>query len=330
MNLSKQNIVDMILRDRKNNPSKKKGEAYAPVNFALIKYWGKDKNFEHVMMPFTSHLSVSMKQQMGTKTILSQSDDDVIFLNGKQVERDSKFYQKAFAFIDLFRDPKTKLKIETENTVPTAAGLASSASGFAALTLALHDLYAWDLSKEQLSVFARLGSGSASRSVYQEGFVEFVKGTQNDTLDSVAKPFQSNLKSLAVGLLIFNAEEKKISSSVGMKETVEKSRLYKETWEQQVADDLKAIKQNLLLGSFDAVGRIAQRNALAMHATMHDAGITYSTAETLGHIEKLIELQKQGVPLYFTQDAGPNLKLLAENLDIIRGYDPNIPAYDLL
>lgn len=328
--MNKQDVVNIILGNKKNNAPKAQGIAYAPVNFALIKYWGKDKNFEQLMLSLTGHLSVSMKEHMGTKTILTPSAEDVVFLNGKKLDAESKFHKKAFAFIDLFRNGHSPIKIDTENTVPTGAGLASSASGFAALTLALDDFYGWNLSKEQLSILARLGSGSASRSVYETGFVEFIKGTQSDTLDSVSVPIESKLKAFYVGLLIFSEEEKKVSSSDGMKQTVENSTLYKTTWVKQVEDDLRDIKQALLSGHFNQVGQIAQRNALAMHATAHDAGVTYSSEETFKHIEKLIELQKQGIPLYFTQDAGPNLKLLAESPEIITKHYPNVPVYRLL
>src|SRR5437016_6822460 len=114
-----------------------------------------------------------------------------IVLNGQALANDSSFVKRTSEFLDLFRstlDKKWHLKIDIKMKVPIAAGLASSASGFASLVLALNDLFDWRLKKQDLSILARLGSGSAARSFWN-GFVEWHAGVQTDGMDSFAEPF---------------------------------------------------------------------------------------------------------------------------------------------
>ena len=159
-------------------------EGRAPVNIAMIKYWGKRDPV--LNLPVTGSLSVAIPD-LGTHTLLAPADTDTISIAGEPQPPESAFVQRVSRFLDPFRRPDVPgFRVDTTNTVPTAAGLASSASGFAALTLALDDLFSWRLPSAHLSVLARVGSGSACRSIFPRGFVEWARGEREDGMDSHA------------------------------------------------------------------------------------------------------------------------------------------------
>lgn len=287
-----------------------KGEAYAPANIALAKYWGKRDAM--LNLPNNSSLSISLGK-LGTHTKIEALDarQDKVILNGQEIAPESAFYQKVVAFIDLFRrQQKQALLIDSHNTIPTAAGLASSASGFAALTLALADFWQLELDKKVLSSFARIGSGSAARSLWH-GFVKWQKGEQNDGSDSYAMSIRSDWQALRIALLEINTAEKSVSSRDGMNHTVASSPLYA-NWANTAEADLCLIEQAIATQDFHLLGQSAENNALAMHATMMAArpALIYLQAESFRQIARIQALRKEGLPVYFTADAGPNLKLL--------------------
>ncbi|NCX93179.1 MAG: diphosphomevalonate decarboxylase, partial [Gammaproteobacteria bacterium] len=162
-------------------PQHEEGSAFAPANIALVKYWGKRD--EALNLPLTDSLSLSLKTHGTTTRIrIIEESQDRFFLNGARVPPESDFYRRTHEFLNLFRHQEN-FEMHTESNIPIAAGLASSASGFAALVLALDDLCGWQLPKEKLSVLARLGSGSACRSFWPH-WVKWQKGERDDGLDS--------------------------------------------------------------------------------------------------------------------------------------------------
>lgn len=286
------------------------GHAYAPANIALAKYWGKRD--AKLNLPNNGSLSISLGT-LGTKTTVTALDaaQDCVKLNGQEMPVDSAFYQKVVAFVNLFRRQQPQsLLIDSHNSIPTAAGLASSASGFAALTLALADFWQLSLDKRILSSFARIGSGSAARSLWQ-GFVKWQKGQQSDGSDSYAIPIASDWQALRIALLEINTAEKSVSSRDGMNHTVATSPLYA-TWPDTAEKDLSVIEQAIATQDFHLLGQSAESNALAMHATMMAArpALLYLQAESFRQIARIQALRQEGLPVYFTADAGPNLKLL--------------------
>ena len=308
--MTKQQVVRSILKGEKFRP-KQKGEAFAPANIALVKYWGKRD--EELNLPVTSSLSVSLSH-LGTRTTITIAKNrDSIFLNGEAVSENSVFYQRIVSFLDLFRFEKNIFfKVQTSNNIPTAAGLASSASGFAALVLALNDLYNWGLSRKELSILARLGSGSASRSLFA-GFVLWHAGSAADGLDSFAEPLPQTWPELRIGLVTVTEAQKPISSRQAMKRTVQTSALYK-AWPTKVEQDLANIQKAIREKDITLLGRTAESNALAMHATMLGAQppVLYWLPETISIVHRVQALRRQDVPVYLTIDAGPNVKLLFE------------------
>jgi len=306
--LNKQDVVKKILEGRNLIPAQM-GEAFAPTNIALCKYWGKRD--EELNLPVTSSLSISLGS-LGTHTQVSvASKRDVIVLNGDKVKEHSPFARRLRTFLDLFRpEPKLFFEVRTQNSIPTAAGLASSASGFAALVLALNGLFAWNLSSKDLSILARLGSGSACRSVFS-GFVEWKEGGLADGMDSYAIPLHEVWRDLRIGILTVSSEEKQISSRTAMQRTVKTSPLYA-SWPEKVASDLDRIKDGIRKKDFDSLGSTAESNALAMHATMMAAWppVLYWLPESVGVLQKVWRFRDEGMLIYFTMDAGPNVKIL--------------------
>lgn len=298
--------------------------AFAPSNIALCKYWGKRE--AELNLPINGSLSISLGN-LGTTTTLSVAEKDSVSLNGDPLNNSDGFYKKVFAFIDLFRrDANINIAVTTVNTIPTAAGLASSASGFAALTLAINDFFNLDLPLPVLSAFARMGSGSASRSLYS-GFVEWHKGEQADGMDSFAEPISVLWPEFRVGLIKISTDKKKIDSREGMNRTVETSQLYKQ-WPTQAEQDLITLRQAVMNQDFETLGQTAEHNALSMHATMISTwpAVLYWQPESVAAMHTVWALREEGVSVYLTMDAGPNLKLLftQEHTQRIRTAFPNM------
>jgi len=282
--------------------------ATAPVNIALAKYWGKRDDELH--LPVTGSFSVAL--DLHTITIVRQAlEIDEVTVNSTPLSSDSPFYTRLVEFLDLFRPtPSFAFSIVTTNNVPTAAGLASSASGFAALTLALNTFFGWNLDPKKLSLLARLGSGSACRSVYS-GFVTWQKGSSPDGRDSYAIPFDDWWPELSLAILTLSEQEKPISSREAMRLSAKTSPVYL-LWPAQVSNDTRAIITAIHERNFPAFGRAVERNALMMHASMLTAtpAVCYWLEETITAMNTVWKARKEGVEVYFTMDAGPNVKLL--------------------
>ncbi len=296
-------IVHKILKNKLREKQNEFGCAVAPVNIALAKYWGKRD--VSLNLPVTSSLSVSLGEKFAF-TRISEIDakQDKLTINNKTHTAPDKY-------LDLLRpNPKIHYQITSTTNIPIAAGLASSACGYAALIKAINNLYDWQLTNTELSILARFGSGSACRSMWP-GFVAWLAGEQADGMDSYAIPLPNIWPSLRIGLLIINTATKPISSREAMQQTVATSKLYA-TWPETVGQDFMQLRQAIATQDFTLFGQTAESNAVAMHATMQAAKppINYSQTATIAAIKKIHELRQQGMPLYFTQDAGPNLKLL--------------------
>jgi diphosphomevalonate decarboxylase len=300
-------FVKNILSGAQNN-AKPSGFAFAPSNIALSKYWGKRD--ADLNLPINSSLSVSLGS-LGTRTEIKRADRDAVYLNGTKVDAHDSFAIRTLEFLRLFPIlGKAGIEVRTENNIPTAAGLASSASGFAALVMALDDLAGWGLDKKRLSMLARLGSGSASRSVF-EGFVQWNAGENPDGTDSYAEPLSKDWNNFRIGILEISKARKPVGSRDGMNRTVQTSELYK-SWPVQANRDIETIRSAIEAQDFPTLGKTAENNALAMHATMMSAWppLIYLQPESIEMIHKVQRVRADGLEVYLTIDAGPNIKLL--------------------
>jgi len=309
--LKKKEFVNLILKGRKAD-IKESAIEFACANIALCKYWGK-RNAE-LNLPLTDSLSISM-DGLGTKTKIkaSETGKDTVFLNEKELDANTDFASKVIAFTSLLKPENCPpLEIKTENNIPTGAGVASSASGFAALTKALNSFFGYNLSEREQSLIANIGSGSASRSIYT-GFVYRHAGVQEDGMDSYSEKLPYTWPELKLALLTVSDAKKKISSGKGMNHTVKTSVLYK-AWPEQAKQDMALILKALEDKDFELLGQTAENNALAMHACMMASNppLIYWESETLAIIKKVQELRQDGLAVYLTIDAGPNVKLLFE------------------
>src|SRR5690625_431999 len=292
-----------------------KATAKAHTNIALIKYWGKRN--EELILPTNNSLSITLDGLYTETTVQFKESltEDVFLLNDERISGIP--YDQVTAYLDLFRDYVGKRNVFAEvnstNHVPTAAGFASSASGFAALAAATSKALNLSLSDEELSKFMRRGSGSACRSIYG-GFVEWQKGEKEDGSDSFAVQVAPQEHwDLRVAAVVLNAKEKSVSSRVGMKRTVDTSIFY-DAWIDNVAHDLREIKAGIAARDFEKVGEIAEANCLKMHATTLGATppFTYWQNVTMDVMQTIWQLREKGILAYFTIDAGPNVKVLYE------------------
>ena len=290
-----------------------KATATANANIALVKYWGKRD--EKLFLPTNSSISMTTDKMTTTTTVDfdKKYKSDIFALNEKKIsEEESENVSRHLNLIRSICKRKEKARVQSANYFPTAAGLASSASGFAALTLAAAHALCVSFNKKHLSIIARQGSGSASRSIFG-GFVEWNRGEKSDGTDSFAHPIASenHWKDFCMIATVVQFGEKKVKSRAGMKQTVKTSPFYK-SWLQTVGNDLNLVRKGILEKNFSLVGKTAEMNSLKMHATMLTTSppIIYFAPATLKVIETVQELRESGTECYFTMDAGPQVKVL--------------------
>lgn len=286
----------------------------AHTNIALIKYWGKRNPV--LFLPMTNSLSLTLDAFYTDTSVIVDKDSstDQFWLNGQQ--QSAQETAKISRFVDLFRqqaDISYGVKIKSQNHVPTAAGLASSASAFAALGLALNDAFHLMMDRKVLSTFVRQGSGSATRSLFG-GFVEWYRGNNDDSASSYSQQIDdAKTWDIHMLVIVINATNKKISSRQGMQMTMDTSPFYK-LWPKTVEEDLSIMHQAIKNHDFILLGETAEHNAMKMHATTLAANpsFTYWQTESLLAIHIIQNLRREGIPAYVTMDAGPNVKVIIQ------------------
>jgi diphosphomevalonate decarboxylase len=296
--------------------------AVAHPNIALIKYWGKRD--ERLMIPYVDSLSMTLDVFPTTTTVrLAPAERaDSVSLGGRLAEGETT--RRVAAFLDLLREMAGRSEaavVDTHNSVPTGAGLASSASGFAALAVAGAAAYGLALNPTALSRLARRGSASASRSIFG-GFAicHAGQGTGAEAdIGSFAEPVIVPDFDPAMVIVVLDAGPKTVSSRAAMRRTTETSPLY-QAWATSSKTDLAEMRTALHRGDLDMVGEIAERNALGMHATMLAArpAVRYLSPATVAVLDGVLQLRAIGVSAYATMDAGPNVKLLCNRTDAPR------------
>ena len=283
--------------------------AQAQPNIALVKYWGKRD--ATLNLPAAGSLSITL-DALHTHTRVrfdaSLGADDIV-LNGV---RDEKQTRKLGAFLDLFRTRAgiaTRAQVESSNDFPTGAGLASSASGFAALALAADRALGLGLDARTLSMLARRGSGSAARSIFG-GFVEMAAGERDDGEDAFAAPLlDASAWPLKVVVAITSRAAKATSSRDGMQASQLTSPYYR-AWLDTVPRDLATARAAIAARDFDKLADVSEASCLAMHAVMLATrpGLVYWNGATVECLQRVRALRAAGTPVFFTIDAGPQLK----------------------
>ena len=290
--------------------------ARANTNIALIKYWGKRD--EALNLPATGSISLTL-DGLETRTEVTFGDfpEDELSLDGRATS--GKPRDRVSRILDLVRSRagiKARARVVSANNFPTASGLASSASAFAALALAATRAAGMTLAPVELSELARRGSGSAARSVYG-GFVEMHKGTRADGKDAIA----DHLADWDLRLVIGVAGEgmKSTLSTDGMRHTAETSPYYP-AWLATHAADLDDARAAITARDLPRLGEVSERSCLKMHASAlaSKAGILYWSGATVDAFHRVRALRAEGVPVWFTNDAGPHVKALCSAADAPR------------
>lgn len=294
----------------------KAATATAHANIALIKYWGKKDTL--LRIPFTPSISMTVDQLYTTTRfeVLPDSQPCSFVLGGE--EQYGQAAQRACDYVRLLQQRYSvhgSFRIETVNHVPISAGLASSSSAFAALAGAFAGAYGLDVSKAELSRMARLGSGSACRSIYG-GFSQWIPGTDSQSSYAVAIDEQPQIDLHLIAVQV-DVSPKAISSTQGMARVVATSP-YFPVWVQQTEKACTQMHRAIARNDFTAIGSIAQQNALDMHALNLTArpGFTYFQPGTIRAMRIIDDLRASGTECYYTMDAGSNLKVLVQSANV--------------
>lgn len=288
--------------------------ARAHSNIALSKYWGKRDVANNI--PSVGSISVTL-DALHTDTMVAFDDslsEDELWLDGQQHP-----IGRASIVLDLVRDLagiQLKARVTSANNFPTGAGLASSASGFAALVVAACAAARVDASPQQLSILARRGSASAARSIFG-GYAELHAGVSADGSDSFAEPLLAAVDwPMSVVIAITDPQAKTVSSTAGMQATSASSPFYP-AWVESSARELDRMRTAVLAHEFQTVGELAEHSCLALHSLMLTTrpALIYWNAATVAVIHEVRRLRDAGLPVYFTIDAGPQVKALCRPAD---------------
>ncbi|MBI3783323.1 MAG: diphosphomevalonate decarboxylase [Deltaproteobacteria bacterium] len=286
-------------------------------NVALAKYWGKRD--VSLNLPYTGSLSVTLDGLETTATVeIESGKTSRTILNG--VLTSGPEADRIRGFLDLVRlaaGSRSVASAELASNFPVAAGIASSASTFAALAVAAAAAYGVSLTATQLSILARRGSGSAARSIFG-GYTEWLPGEASDGTDSFAvRLAEPEHWRLGIAVVITNERPKSVGSRSGMAHAAKTSPFFP-AWLTSHEDDLADIRRGILDRNLTLVGETAEHNCLKMHAVSLTSrpALLYWKPATLAVIETVYELRAGGIEAYFTIDAGPQVKVLCANEQI--------------
>lgn len=285
-----------------------KATALAPSNIAFIKYWGKKD--EKLRIPLNGSISVNLSNLTTTTTVEFDKEllADEISINGKKEENTVRRVIEHLNRVRNLAKINFRAKVMSINSFPASSGLASSASGFAALTLAATKAIGLKLDEKQLTILARLGSGSACRSI-PDGFVEWFEGESSET--SYAKTiFPADYFDIAVVSLIVSKESKILSTTEGQKKVI--GNPFMKIRLSRMEEKINMIKKFIERKDLDHFGKLSEEEALEFHSMTLTSNppVFYWLPQTVKIIHLTWQWRKEGLPVYFTIDAGPNVFLI--------------------
>ena len=292
--------------------------ARARSNIALVKYWGKRD--ADLNLPAAGSLSLTL-DALATETRVSFDPDldrdELVLADAPAPERARR---RVARFLDLVRaqaGATLAARVTSENNFPTAAGLASSASAFAALAVAACAALGLARSSRELSVLARRGSGSAARSIFG-GLARMRAGERPDGEDACAEPIEgANQMALRMVIAVVgDGGEKADASRDAMERCARTSPLYP-GFIASVPADLAQAEAAIRERDVAALGEVAERSALTMHAAAMASrpGILYFEPPSIACFHAIRALRDRGVCAYATADAGPHVKALTREPD---------------
>lgn len=287
-----------------------KSTAIAPSNIAFVKYWGRKDDV--LRLPANGSLSMNLSNLFTTTTVEfdPQYIEDSITINGIQESNEGNRAIKHLDRIRSLAKIDTKAKVVTENNFPTGTGLSSSASGFAALTVAGTSAAGVHLSEKELSILARQGSGSACRSI-PDGFVEWTDGDTSETSYAVSL-YPSDYWDIVDVVAVVSKSKKEIPTSEG--QTTAGSSPFFPTRLLHIKQKIVDVKKALAEKDFSTFGQLVEAEALELHAIYltSQPALIYLRPESLQLIRQVIKWQEDGLPVYFTVNTGQDVHILCE------------------
>jgi diphosphomevalonate decarboxylase len=287
-----------------------KKTAVAPSNIAFVKYWGKKD--EVLRLPENGSISMNLSGLTTTTTVEFSPLflEDVIELNGV---RESNQDNRAIAHLNRVRDMAKihdRAHVVTKNSFPTGTGLSSSASGFAALSLAASNAAGLSLSEKDLSILARLGSGSACRSI-PDGITEWLDGNTTNSSYAISL-FGPTYWDLCDVVAVVSVGKKEVPTATGMK--LASKSLFFQTRLTHIRAKINACKKALEKKNFQALGELIEMEALELHAIMLTSTppLIYWTPGTLRIMKLCAKWREEGIPVYFTINTGQDIHLICE------------------
>ncbi|MBI2039539.1 diphosphomevalonate decarboxylase [Candidatus Microgenomates bacterium] len=304
-----------------------KATAIGPTNIAFTKYWGKKD--EVFRLPENGSISMTLSHLLTTTTVefLPKYKKDQISINGLFTSEVSSSSNPAYTsevsaervikHLDRVRKMagiQDKAKVVSKNNFPIGTGLSSSASGFAALTLAASKAAGLKLSEKELSILARQGAGSACRSI-PGGFVEWLDGDTSDTSYAV-QIFPPNHWAICDVVAIVSEGRKEISSSTGMKAAI--SSPFMKLRLSRMKEKNKLVKKYIKERDFKALGELTEQEALELHTIMltQYPPLIYWTPGTLQIMKLTSHWRGEGIPVYFTINTGQDIHLICEQANL--------------
>lgn len=291
--------------------------AVAPTNIAFTKYWGRKD--ETLRLPENGSVSMCLSDLLTTTTVefSDKYKKDEVVINGGGLE--SGEIDRVIKHLDRVRkmaNIEHKAKVVSNNNFPTGTGLSSSASGFAALTLAASNAASLHLSEKQLSILARQGSGSACRSI-PSGFVEWLDGSTSDS--SYAKQiFPADYWAIADVVAIVSEGKKEVSTSTGQKSAT--SSPFIQLRLNSMKRKNKLVKKLIKEKNFKEFGQLLEAEALELHCIMltQKPALIYWTPGTLKIMKLVSHWRQEGIEVYFTINTGQDIHLICEAKNIDR------------
>lgn len=287
-----------------------KATAVAPSNIAFIKYWGKKD--ENLKLPENGSISMNLSNLLTVTTVEFDPElkEDLVMINGVKNPGETN---RVIKHLDLIRKMALntyKAKVLSMSNFPTGTGLSSSASGFAALTVAAVNALGVNLDEKRLSILARIGSGSASRSI-PDGFVEWFEGKNSNSSYSATIFPADYFKILDVVAIVSN-KRKEVSTTDGQT-LAHTSPLFKKRL-SGINKKIKEIKELIKIRDFKNFGQLVEDEAIELHKIMQSSKppLNYLQPETIKMMELVKKWRAHGLEVYFTLNTGQDVHLIIE------------------
>ncbi len=288
--------------------------AVAPSNIAFIKYWGK-KN-EELRLPTHTNISMNLSNLLTTTTVEfdGKYKKDEVTIDGQSDGKDAHKVSRHLDRIRKLAGFSLNAKVVTNNNFPSGTGLSSSASGFAALTVAAAKAAGLSMSEKELSILARIGSGSACRSI-PDGFVEWKEGTDSDS--SYAQSlFPPDHWDIADVVAVASREKKEVPTTEGHK--LAQSSPFYATRLSHMDEKIRLCRKLIKENDFASFGDLIEKEALEMHAVMitSNPSLIYWLPATVTIMKEVQGWRRRNaVEAYFTINTGQDVHVICRKRD---------------